>query len=416
MQKINNQITNVKFKKWDLFLIATVLLTTVNPFFVSNKYIQLLTFLLIMYRLFQVKKSLYINNSIITLFIFYTFISTAQGMQWNLSIFSILSSFILVYLYAYFLYKLYSFNLFIVLEKVIYTLTVISLILYALHEISAEFGNLLTLIIRFLDNFSADAERHSRSLIIYTYRPAITGPFGFIRNSGFAHEPGAFSLLLSLAISINYLNTSVFLSKRNYVYIFALITAFSTAGLFSLFVLFGLLIQSKSNKLAYIFMYIILLGISFYFFNTSDYMFDKVTEQYDEQSTEDLGQQNSGRFMGLRKSLYVLERHPFTGRGLQTSSMPLSSFDPEYAAYGWYSYISKLGVFAGALFLFLYIRGIYSWIVIYYRKNKYVFIILLLSLFVNLSSQTYITKQFLLIFFFVGLLGFSTQNKSLSHD
>jgi len=399
---LNSSELKQKYSNKDFFLVFLVLLTTVNPFFVSNKYVQLFTFILVSLNLFIKRKNLYLNITIINIFILYAILVTIQGIIWDFNLFSLFSSFILMYVYTYFLYKTYYFDLFELLENAIYYLTIISLTLYFSHLIIPSFGSILENIITFLKPLSADVERHSRSLIIYTYRPDNTTYLDIARNSGFAHEPGAFALLLNLAIVTNFLKTRVLISRRNILYIIAIITTFSTAGYLALFVLITLLIKNRGSRVFYVLVYIATSLAFGYYSIDSEFMVEKVSYQYEEQFNTSLDQQNSGRFMGIRKSLLVLSKYPLTGRGLTSASMPISSFDPEYASYGWFSYISKLGLIFGSIFIWFYIKGMRNWI-LFKTNSNLIFIIVTTSLFINLSSQTYIIKPFFLIFLFIGL-------------
>jgi hypothetical protein len=398
----HKNLSGLKYSKIDYLIIFLVLITSVNPFFTGSRFVQFGVFILVTFRMLFLRRQFFINRKIVFIFIIYAVISVVQGLIWSFSLFTLFSGFITAFMYAYFLYRTYSYNIFGFVERVIFHLTILSLTIYLLQETLPYFSDTLYRLVVVLDHYSTDVNRHLRALIIYTYRPESKTIFDITRNSGFAHEPGGFAVFINFGLIINYLRGTPLFSKRNIVYFIALISTFSTAGFLSTFVLFNLILNNNKNRILSGFYYVVLMVFVVNFVLQSEIMADKIQSQFLNQTSIGLDSETTGRFMGARKSLYVISKYPLHGRGLQASSMPDSWLDPEYASYGWLSYISKIGLIFGVLFLYFFIKGIYYWVKISGFNNK-VFIIVTISMFISFSSQVYITQPFFLSFLFLGL-------------
>lgn len=141
-------------------------------------------------------------------------------------------------------------NLWEKLEKYIYYLTIVSLVLFAGQVIT---GNLYDQLSGLFGNYIADVYREQRPtswyIFVYTYSPIENTSFP--RNSGFMWEPGAFAMILSVFLSYRFLKYGVSLNKHNIVYIIAIISTFSTAGYIILTLFFLIyIIESRNIMLA----------------------------------------------------------------------------------------------------------------------------------------------------------------------
>ena len=120
-------------------------------------------------------------------------------------------------------------------ERVIFSLTVISLPLYVLNIIFPEFFSSLQPIFKYLTRnafYVADSNSPYWSSIIYVNAIKIGSIF---RNCGFMWEAGSFAMIIVWAIIFNWLTLGAKFDKRFFIYLTALITTFSTAGYFALF-------------------------------------------------------------------------------------------------------------------------------------------------------------------------------------
>ena len=413
--KVSNKINNtniLRFNFFDYLLIFLLIVITTNPFWLGDRLIKLCLFLIIFYSSYRVQRYIVLDKKILVIFIIYTLLAVIQGLIWDFSLFTLFSSFVISYLSVYYLYKIYGIYFFTILERVLWFYTFVCLIIFIGHETIPAIGDYLSFGINYLAGFSSDVDYHQRSLLFYTYRPAMSTSFGFIRNCGFAHEPGGFAVFLVLAITINFLKNIPIFSKRNIIYLIALFTTVSTAGYLAFIVLTLLSIKQKRSRTFGLIILPIVLYLAIYFYSTLPFLQEKINIQYDDQMGRSMNRQTTGRFYGAVKSIYVITKYPLYGRGLLSMSKPSSSLDPEYTDYGWLSYIAGLGLLIGSLFMFYFTRGIYRFV----RDsgyNDYHFIIIFISIMINLSAQVYITNPTFFIFFFIGFYAANKKNNHL---
>jgi hypothetical protein len=309
----------------------------------------------------------------------------------------------------YFIFKLYSHRFFIMLEKVVFGLTLTAVIIWSIHELYHPVRNILIGAINILHPFSSESLNPGgvkRSLLFYTFMYEDTlMDFGIYRNSGFAHEPGGFAVFANFGLLINLLRNANIFSKRNAVYVLAILSTFSTAGIISMFFVVLIAFYKLHRPDLALIASMIILPTSVYLYATTDFLGAKIEEQIKEQSELTLNESTTGRLFGARKSWNVLTNHPLTGRGLLSISRPASRNDPEYAAYGWLSDVSRYGAVFGFIGFFLFIKGFLRFIGTFTKSN----IILALALFsflISLSSQNYIANPVFFAFTFVALYPF----------
>ena len=403
-------ILSKKYRSIHYVFIFLILQITCVPFWTGYKYFLVgLVFIAFLFYFIE-SKTFKLDNIIILIFLIYSIIAILQGLMWDFSLLSLLSSFSFSFLFSYLLFKTYRFDFLLLFERVFKVLTVISMIIWAVQNIFPEIGKIINNMILFLHTYSTD--EWPRSMLFYTYWEQLKiESYLFTRNAGFLHEPGAFAVLIVLAIYINYLKGLSFLHRKNFIYFAAMISTISTAGYLSLAILFFLLFRQKKQRfLSLLILPILLIGV-YYSYNNLPFMKDKIEDQVNEQTKSSLNIGESGRIIGARKSIVVLQKYPLFGRGLNSISKP--DYDsPEFAGYGWLSFVSRFGLILGALFMYYFIRGIYI-LLVTSGYGWYEFLIFAISIIINLSSQTYIDKPFFLIFFFFGIYSIYNSNRSL---
>lgn len=329
-----------------------------------------------------------------------------QGIIWKFSLLSLFTMFAFEVLTPFFLYKTYESRFFELLEKVVFGLTLTALIIWALHELFHPLRSALIGLINVLHPFSSEAMNTGgvkRSLLFYTFMYEDTlMDFGVYRNSGFAHEPGGFAVFANLGLFYSLMRGIRLNSFRNLVYILAIMSTFSTAGILSMFIiLFIAVYQIRRVDLIIMFCMLAIPGCV-YLYNNTSFLGAKIQEQFEEQTDRTLNESTTGRLYGARKSINVLTNHPITGRGLLSISRPTSPNDPEFAAYGWLSDVSRYGILFGAIGLFLFISGFRKWVKSY-TSSKLILTLGIISLFISLSSQSYLTNPLFFTFVFIGI-------------
>lgn len=347
---------------------------------------------------YQKVKNRIINDKIVLIFIIYTIIAFLQGILWGFSIVTLITSFSFAFFLPYCLFRIYKSDLLFILEKVIRVLTYIALTIWLLHQfVPGARGLIVNLIIMVNKYNTMDIYRN---MIFYTYWPNVGQAFNLSRNAGFCNEPAAFSVIIILAIIINYVRNIQLLDRRNIVYYAALISTFSTTGYLAFISLGLLLIKQKKFKIVGVLLFPVIIYSASYAYKNLEFMKPKIEMQFQDQIRKKLDHRTSGRIYGARKSIVVLLKYPVFGRGLFAITKP-GVDDPEFADYGWLSYISRFGVIFGALFMFYFLKGIYRFIKTG-GYGLYEFGVCTLSIMILLSSQTLISESYFTIFFFIG--------------
>ena len=369
--------------------------------------IDLAVFVIVFYIFYRRNKEILFDSRIVIIFIIYALLAFVQGLIWGFSLISFTSSFLLGFLMPYYFFKVYKEDFLFILEKIIYFLTIISLVIWIVHQAIPGASELISKIILEVNKYNNS--EIARGIIFYTYWPRLDQDIGISRNAGFRSEPGAFAVFIILAIVINYVRNIKLYDRRNIIYYIALLSTFSTAGYLALAALGLLLIKQKSFRLAGIILFPILAFAASYAYNNLDFMKSKINQQYEIQTEVRLNEPTSGRFLGARKSLFVLSKYPLYGRGLLSRTKPTERSDPEYTEYGWLHEMSRFGIIFGGLFMFFFLRGLY-YFVRSGGNGLYEYLVCSMSILINLSSQTYITSPYFMIFFFMGLYKFNWRN------
>ncbi len=204
---------------------------------------------------------------------------------------------------------------------------------------------------------------YNDNYIIYTYEAQEV--YGFIRNPGPFHEPGAFSVFLMLAIISEIFITGKMLTRNNLFFFTGLITTFSTAGFLGLFIIVTFYVYS-SNRMTLLTKFFVsgtMLALIIYLFMTLEFLGDKISSQMEEQTETQINTPTAGRFLGARKALIVLYRYPLFGRGFISASQAALTSD-EAAGYGWIRWVSRIGVIFGIIYLFFLYKALRNYSII----------------------------------------------------
>ncbi len=230
---------------------------------------------------------------------------------------------------AYVLISSLRTRFFFMFEKVLFYLSLIALLFWALHNAAPEqFVSLLEKV-----EFSTQGEEKGAirlNAIVFTVSNydivtdhiANLGAFQLFRNSGFAWEPGAFSAYLTIAILFNLLRTKFQLKGNFYFWVFviALATTFSTTG-YSLFILLLIFfIYNQSFKKTVVLLPIVGLFVVYLF--SLPFMAEKIQDktQFDTQELIYQSLKNDAnyipqRFESLQIDFIDFLNHPIIGYG-----------------------------------------------------------------------------------------------------
>lgn len=232
-----------------------------------------------------------------------------------------INKWLLTLLSAYALCKVFGSRFFVVYESILYYLTVIALICWLFHLLLPGYFIPFARTISFSSALIKSTDLDTTNIIFYTindeYHLSISTRL-FLRNAGFAWEPGAFAVFLCFAIFCNCMRTG-FRPNNNIpllVYLLALMTTQSTTGFITFaLMLFVWLIVKKKIGLA-----LIIIPVTIWV-NTLPFMGDKIDAQQAAASefsvldTDSRYHYNVNRFVAF--SLYFDEflRHPVLGLG-----------------------------------------------------------------------------------------------------
>ncbi len=408
-----------KKQKITNYIMVTMALFAVNPFFglIQNYYLMFfLFFLLIIATKRNVK---YIDFNIFKVLLFaYSLVILQNLLYGEISLATLYVPLIIFYV-PFLVFQLLGFSFFSYFVRVLYAIAIFTLVLWALQTFIPAVDEFFRQAIVGILPYSWAAT--PRSLLIYTaawsdliYNESL----GVYRNSGLFHEPGAYGIFLVLAIGINFLLTGNMFDRRNKVFLLCTLTTLSTTAYLVLFVIFSVyLFKLNVNwgiKIIAIFAFI--FG-SFQVYQSGDFLKDKVESQYQDQSysaKKELGklEGQSGRFYAFFTSVKLFLDHPFFGRGITYNSSEKASGemhkDGSYN-YGFIGVFSTYGVFFGLFFLINLYRGLKSIATI---SGQPVFFILGFFIAINLSllTQVFTLTTIFVLIFTIGVCGYMPIN------
>ncbi len=185
--------------------------------------------------------------------------------------------------------------------KVAYFLSIYSVGFYILQNLVGTIGPSFSFM-------SSEEGRQYATNLIYTYLTENS-----FRNCGVYHEPGVFQIYLNIALLFYYnIHKEIVIDKVVFVYVFAILTTVSAAGIAitALIVLLQYMLLSKKSLSSTILMMVVfsigLLGISIFF----DQIFSKISDSPTERA---------GSFFARYYSLFIPMRifwdHPAFGCG-----------------------------------------------------------------------------------------------------
>jgi hypothetical protein len=288
-----------------------------------------------------------------------------QGLMFNYSPVSHFTSLYINLFLAFVLLKVLPFNYHKYLIKVIFVLSVISFLLWIVVNLNSTVHNLIPEIARAYGLDDVDIENRLaggyEQIIIFTFEKEEI--YGIIRNAGFCHEPGAYGVVLIYAIVFGVFQDRVLFSKRNIFFIICLFSTLSTANFLAFFfiLMFHLLHTVRKKYFSSLIFTLVFIGLAIPFVGSLNFMNEKIKNEFQSQTSASLNEGTSGRFLGARKSLFVLEKYPFTGRGFTTASKETDFFSAEAASYGFFNYASEVGLIVFIITMVLFYKTLKFW-------------------------------------------------------
>ncbi len=311
---------------------------------------------------------------------------------------TIFLNYVFIFFMVYTLVKALKTNLFIIYEKVLYVLSIIGLALWGFQVLLG--GDTMFSIISHLPNISTFSNVTSQGLniIIYSIQPSISSMVHGVpipRNCGYAWEPGAFAVFISLAIYINlfFIINDQGRRKRLWALVIALISTQSTTGyvILLLILLFYLLNKSVNILVLLSPILIIIIGLLF----SLPFMGEKIADVYRQVAEVDLIIENSvtlgtsyapGRFASFVIAFKDFLDNPILGLGSVNEhswTYKLGASIGSISGIG--NLLAQFGLIGFLFFLYSAIKSSILYAKKYNYKGKSLFFILILMISVSYS-------------------------------
>lgn len=234
--------------------------------------------------------------------------------------------------------------------RVLYFLSIISLILFIPTLLSYQLFELLS---NFVQTLSVESYDWKGSVIFYTII------YGVVRNAGPFWEPGAFCCFLILGLIFNIIVFKKLNTKYSVIFILSIISTFSSAGYITLiFVLssYFMILYKKKEKFI---IAPLLLVIVFYAFYSVEFLGKKIEEQFDTQVNTIERLNNLGRFQSAILDYKDITEYPFFGRGRGETRFHENEFFKEYGVARRSNGITDLIAKMGIPFFIFYLISVY---------------------------------------------------------
>lgn len=282
-------------------------------------------------------------------------------------------------------------KLFVVYETLMYYLCIISLVCWIINIIMPAFMEAIVSTFQFSTPHGGEDSNVAGNIIFYTMnREGGINDFSFfIRNAGFAWEPGAYASYICLAIFCNSLRTNLRLknNKQLIVFVITLFSTQSTTGFAIFLAMIAVwLIINRKFWLAFI-----LIPIGIYIFQLP-FVQDKMMNEYENLELVDLSKTSDGGTYTLgRMYSFVLNweeflRHPILGLGGWQGGTWLNRFGYDNIATisGIGEMLAMYGAIMTSLFLFLMFKTM-QLISRTISKNGYLLIVAVIGMMISYS-------------------------------
>jgi hypothetical protein len=251
------------------------------------------------------------------------------------------------FLFPLLVIKIVNKNFITTFPRVVYVLALVSLLFW----IGENFIPKLTAIIQHISiKYKLDVESEENILI---YNSEGTRFYGIIKNAGFAYEGGAYSIVLIIALILNLINNGLKLDKKNIVFVSSVLSTLSTAGIFSLTIVFyGYLFNNVKNKFKLI---ILIVGFTFLFIRayiSLDFMQVKIQSQMELTKDPD---ETRGRFASAMADIRTWQTNPIFGVGKfpETRYSTFQTDSSQHRVNGLAAFLAMFGIVVFSAYLVL---------------------------------------------------------------
>ena len=373
--------SNIEFDYFDRFYFfylfifcASAIPITKDPFNLSFPLILLITSILTIVIIFKHKVNFF-NQSFITLILFFLVWVFYQIISQNLIQLGLFLIFLKIIL-SYVVVKVFKIKLIEYYIKLMYFFSITSIIFWLIYIVNPS---LVTNFVESTALYESNTGSITSSNLIYSISNEVRADkliYDIFRNSGISWEPGRFSIMITIAVALNFMTNGNKFDKRVLVFILAIITTFSTTGYLTLFVIIFIhLINNKSVILKVSSIVFFSLGV-FIFINLN-FLSTKILSQNIEQEMEDLiykteYSSSDELIIPQRLTSFYFEylnmvESPFFGYGLIKNSFIHKNLSEKIHTASGLIIFSKYGIFISILIIYF----IYKSSILFSRNTSY---------------------------------------------
>ncbi len=397
-----------QISKTDILLVLLLILvsslsspiTNSNYFFVSCFLFAVFCFL---------RSRLSIERGIVFFTIGYVLLTSAYLLKFGY-IETLASLRFLVKIYfAYLVMRITGIRFFEIFEKIVYFLSIVSLIIFGLQMIVPDIVFQINDGVMQLFPILKDQEGfRNDSWIIFNFNNN-----GIDRNSGFMWEPGAFAAILAITISVSLTRSNFKINRHLVICFIALITTFSTTGYLALGIV-AIYMLLNINKKYWIMAVPVVIG-ALYFIANLNFISKKIISQYESRfdvinyagDYGELDVVSLGRFGSMMADIEDFKKHYLIGIGLQNKEQTQSVYNELLHTNGLTIYMVMFGSLG--LLLLIYNLSKTFYIFTNHFKAKGYFLLASLILLVSFSNPVLVTPLFLS--FQIGYIAFNKPNR-----
>lgn len=212
-----------------------------------------------------------------------------------------------------------------------------------------------------------------------------------LKNAGMFWEPGAHAGILSLCLGLNLNHFKYYWLNNKFqliVVILALITTQSTTGYIVGFLILLFYFYKPRNFAISLLILPLIIGIWLYFYNSTDFLKEKIESQYEKSLEQEVGDFSNTRFGSLIFDWHYINKHPFIGNGFDEKTryqdhqflFAGAKEDVIGSGNGFSHYLASMGIF------FVLGYFVFLWKAAVVNGKIFAFLILLL-VFLNLQGE-----------------------------
>lgn len=288
--------------------------------------------------------------------------------------------------------------------SLVYFFSIISLVFYLAGLLFPAFFSTLG---NAADNLSIDPF-WTKNLLFFNFidKDAIIFGLEVRRNPGFLYEPGMFACILLPALSFNTVALNSLANKKNFVFIIALVTTFSTAAYLALisFIVIYFIIYERFTLTGLSIATLVLVFFSVYLWQT-EFIRGKINEQIDIALTASDSQRYRGRIGSALVDLEQIAQYPIQGRGRSQATRfnsDLLRINPNYShrTNGIFDLIAEMGIPFFLLYMYLLFNSINKFC-LKQKRSKYAWMLFLIPYLIVSFSQTILLRPLFLALLFL---------------